>query len=603
MRRAGLRECGDLVVRWPAEVSGRLHGDKERMSPFLKKAFLALEDRDVVRLLLEGAQIEVVSETNRAWLDLSRKGRCLNLSLERPRRRNEVAPYLDRMPELRRMSLEKRDSLSGTRVFLVHHITSEILATIAALENMGAPALCVLFVKYAGMVPSDYLEALHALPEDSRKFYGLHRVEDARSIDGHYLLSGLYSSIRNEGALEHALSVRRADFFEAMRLSAGFLFFKEAFLARKAGERMLLIEDGGYLAPLLNRFCLEGRTLGQTLEHFALGPEEPGCPSVSELDGPLGDWLADFFPGSVEHTRNGYDRLNDVRSEFGRLRFPALSIAVSGLKRDMESEEVAVSLIGAAESVLHGSGLVISRRRALVLGCAGAIGRRLMSQLSFRISEEAVHGVDPADSPFPDRTARNLYELPLEILYDTDLIVGVVGKSILTRAFLEDLILNSRRRAIFFVSGSTKTAEFTDLSRFLGNLRESPDPKIGRVPVRTEVSQLRDPQTGLVQGTRVRIHFEGFDVDFHPCIPDHYAEYGDLSGDKPEESYRDLYLLGDLTPLNFLYYGVPTEIMDPILTQLLQVAAGLVADFRGPRKLSADLLAVDHEIDEDGRLI
>ena len=69
------------------------------------------------------------------------------------------------------------------------------------------------------------------------------------------------------------------------------------------------------------------------------------------------------------------------------------------------------------------------------------------------------------------------------------------------------------------------------------------------------------------------------------------------------ELIRELFLLGGLTPINFLYYGVPTETMDPILAQLIQVASSMLESIRKGVKLPADLLAVDEKISSDADLL
>jgi hypothetical protein len=63
---------------------------------------------------------------------------------------------------------------------------------------------------------------------------------------------------------------------------------------------------------------------------------------------------------------------------------------------------------------------------------------------------------------------------------------------------------------------------------------------------------------------------------------------------------KTIYLLGDLTPINFLYYGVPTETMDKILSMLLSLSIGLVHQYRNNSLPDKDLYAVDEQIDRWG---
>lgn len=59
---------------------------------------------------------------------------------------------------------------------------------------------------------------------------------------------------------------------------------------------------------------------------------------------------------------------------------------------------------------------------------------------------------------------------------------------------------------------------------------------------------------------------------------------------------RTILALGQLTPINFLFYGVATELIDEVLTQLVTLALGAVAN---AGTAPARLLAV--EVDAHGR--
>ena len=582
LKLVGLAETETITVRWPYEQTEFLiRNEPGIVVAFLKRIFIVLEDRTVVSRLHEGDMIEVREGEHAAYLDLSRRGRSLNVSLSERRESADIDYYLDRMPRLKEISLARGLALKGSRVLLIHHITGEILGTIKALENLGVEFLRVLFVKYAGVVPSDYLEALLALPEEKFAAHGLQRVEDrTHNIQGYYLLSRQYSQADDLETLESMLEERRLPFYEAMSLYAGHLFLREARRAKKDKQRLLLVEDGGYLAPRLNALCLGGATLGEALQEFGLPLE--GDPD-EQLN--LQQWLATIFPGSVEHTRNGYNRLAEIQAKHGGLAFPALSIAVSKAKREGESGEVSISILHAIESIFHGLGFVLSGRRFLVLGSRGAIGRNLMEDISARVGPKNVIGVDVATGESSDETdwleTRTLADLPETELLDIDLVVGVVGHSILEATALARMVLHGRRPFIALASGSTKTAEFTEVADWIEELRRSPAPVIENQPVQLSIRPIRDPQTHHVVGHRARFFFE--------------------RGGAPVS--RDVLLLAGLTPINFLYYGVPTETMDTILAQLVQVSAGLTERQAGAPGLPARLLAVDEQIDADARLI
>ncbi len=586
---AGMEQCEIITVHWPVESEeSLLSSPGEQTVDFLRKCLIVLEDREIGRQLAS-REIEVISGQRRAFLDLSRRGRCLNISLDVPRVYPDIARYLTRMPQLESLSYKRPDAMKGVRVFLIHHITGEILATIRAIENMKCEFLRVLFVKYAGIVPPEYLETLLSLPESSFAFHGLNKIEASGSVEGFYIMSRQYTPMASLSDLDRTLAAKRLPFFEAMQLTAGNLFFREAGICIRTGKKLLLMEDGGYLAPQLNALCLEKKSLRDALLYYGFdaGKKNEGLKAIlpvsdKDLDRPLADWLAAFFAGSVEHTRNGYDRLAGVQKKHNRLQFPALSIAISNTKRQMESREVSVSILHAVEAILHGQGLVLSNRRALVLGSRGAIGKCLVQHLKSRIGPDRVAGVDLTVT---NRNANeqgiaeagSLDKLSKEHVRDADIILGVIGQSIFTDSWIEDLILNGKRPHVFFASGSTKTLEFTHLSKYVERLRQTQAPRIRGQAARVDAEPIRDPQTGLIQGTRVRIELD--------------------------KKTRTLHLLGGLTPINFLYYGVPTETMDPVLTQLVQAAAGLMAKHKAGKSLPPRLLAVDHEITVDAELL
>lgn len=64
-----------------------------------------------------------------------------------------------------------------------------------------------------------------------------------------------------------------------------------------------------------------------------------------------------------------------------------------------------------------------------------------------------------------------------------------------------------------------------------------------------------------------------------------------------------LHLLADLMPVNFLYYGVPSETMNHVMDELLQLTALLARKPADGKPFPPALLALDHEIGLDGKLL
>lgn len=588
---SGLALVGQVKFSWAAPDAGLvlMLDTRTEMVLLLVKILLLLKDQNISRLLATDQLVQLVSGGRRVYLDVSRRGVCLNISIGQRRQTLGMDYYLARLPHLAQAAAAAGPALTGVRIVLIHHVTAEILGMIKALDGAGCAFLQTLFVRYKGIVPDHHLEALLSLPPERFRFHALQKVETRERVEGFYILSRQYSPPVELGGLDAYLRHERCDYLTAMRAAAAQLFFREAVAARSLGQRLLLVEDGGYLAPLLNTYCQEGRSLGDALAVFGV----PGADvaSAAELAASLESWLAPVFPGSIEHTRNGYDQLAAVARCFGRLAFPAGSIALSNVKNTEEARECATSILHAVESVFHGLGRIFSARNALVIGCRGTIGRHLMRQLSQRLVQGRLCGVDLAvpepvtsqavEGP-PVIETTTLAELPEARFLELDLILGVVGRSVLTEEQLATLVLNGSADAIFFASGSTKSVEFAHLGAWLQQLMEQPVPVIRGVPVTITTTPVKDPQTGLNQGSRIRIQRQ-----------DHAAT----------GVCKELYLLGDLMPINFLYYGVPAETMDRILSQLFRLMAGFIRTANAGTRLPPALLAVDREIDEDCQLL
>ena len=246
---------------------------------------------------------------------------------------------------------------------------------------------------------------------------------------------------------------------------------------------------------------------------------------------------------------------------------------------------MAHSILSAVESILHGQGMVLSQRKIAVLGSAGNIGKFLCEYLlSGRLHDanKAIVRVDLKNSVSTAKKEYNyLSEIPEDDFLSLEMFLGVIGESILKKEFIERLILDGKSRRLLFASGSTKTVEFSDLNEFLYALAEMEHPAIAGIPVKIHFERIQDPQSRIDQGGKAVIHFE-------------------RAGKTVE---KVLYLLGDLSPINFLFYGVPTETMDMIIAGLTSVSLGLVDQHRNGRLPKPDLYAVDHEIDMWGEKV
>ncbi len=272
---AGLPDLTLLTFRWSLEEVYPLLMENERqVLELVCKVLHLFEDPGVMAVLSQGHLLEMIASGHRAFLDLSRAGACLNVSLQQQRKPANIEVHLAAMPVLARCAAEAPQGFEGFRILLIHHATSEILGLLKALETLRCEHLRTVFIKYKGLVPDEHLEALFTLNQTRFAGHALQKVQMRDSVEGAYLLGRQYSPVAGLESVENRLRRQGITYIEAMRTLAFPLFFAEARQARRAGQQLLLVEDGGYVAPLLNRFCLDGLTLGQALTACAILPDD-----------------------------------------------------------------------------------------------------------------------------------------------------------------------------------------------------------------------------------------------------------------------------------------------------------------------------------------
>lgn len=592
--KAGLDGFEEVLVTWSDEEQPFiLESEPSVLETVTKQVLLALEDLDVRQILRRGDVLRVETSETKTWIETSQLGRVLHLSIGSRRTRPDIDAFLERMPALSAVVHEAREGgdalpLHGVSVFLVHHITSEVLGTIAALRELGCRDLHVVFVSYASEPAADWLAALLDLPEDEFRCHALMHLPAKTSVEGRYALSPRYSRDDGLEAIARALVTPGLDYLRAMRRLTvpAFIGFCDA--ARARGHRVLLVEDGGYVAPVLQDAVLRDETIDAVIRSCGLDSAEElprrgsdtkatTTDSTTPLRGlvDIGAQTNDAFLGSVEHTRNGYERLVRVGEQHGGYAFPSFSIAISEHKIEVESEEVAASVVHAVETVLESGGKILNRRFPAVFGHRGAIGSRTFRILAQRLP--IVLGVDLVVERETEHETRTWRALPLEARRQIDLVIGITGDSVLDGDDVEDWLLHGEPRELLLASGSTKTVEFSGLAHWLDCLRSQDTPRIGGHRVHVRHEEVVDAQTERVYGDRWRFSIE---------LP---------SGEVRE---RSLVFAAHMTPINFMFYGVATEMIDEILAELVSTSIGLV---RRAGTVPPGLYAVDREIDAWGR--
>ena len=519
--------------------------------------------------------------------------------------------YLARMPAL---SGVVKDAIgNGKRpfesysIFLVHHLTAEVVGVIAALRQLGCRDITTVFVGYNHDLETAFRADFDAAPDSELRCYILGVDDSAAQGEPIYVVPRRFikqpagDGLTLIDELDGTYRAKRLSFLVAMQALAVPLVLRQFARARTQGRPLLLIEDGGYLAPIMHDAALSQATVSQ-FRASNLAPLDERTDAV--LPSTVAELLQVAFIGSVEHTRSGYDANLRVYRQYGKLAKPLSTIAVSYLKTQVESETVAATILNAIEAVLYSCGVGLRKRRVFVFGSRGNIGRRIMEQLQTGLESPAhsLTGCDlkvnrpdskealPSWQLRPSQSSAHgasevarYVELDSARAADLDLIIGVTGGPTPGHPVLQvqDIItwlLQGHRTELFIASGSTKTAEFSELLDWIDDALRSALPGT-QVPIR-----LGD-RTATLGGQPV------IDLLSRRRFGTRYSFTIDESGGM--QRVRSLVFLEELTPVNFLFYGVPTEIIDVVLAQLISATLTLVAF--PAIKLEPRMYAVDYD--------
>lgn len=234
--------------------------------PLFKKIFLILEDQEITKHLKEGFTVRAqLADEIGVYIDLSRQDRVLNFSFNVKRTTLDLNHYLKRMPILEKIANRENHSfdLIEFNIFLIHHITSEIIALIETFRRLGSKRLTVAFVKYGGVVPANYLDVLLDVPTDHFYMSGLQlRMGPKNKI--YYSVSPLYSDSSKLKNLYDRLEKEKLGFFDAMKLLSGHLFLN-LLLDSYQKKKNDLSRRRGICSSFLQRVCSFRKGYGVSL--------------------------------------------------------------------------------------------------------------------------------------------------------------------------------------------------------------------------------------------------------------------------------------------------------------------------------------------------
>lgn len=487
--------------------------------------------------------------------------------------------------------------LQQKRILLLHHLTREVLATIEAYRLLGASHITAQFAGYNANAAEVYGPHLRGIPSEELRACKISMTADAGFVIDQELLQWSGGHFPTQ-AFDQCFKGHAQKY--CSRALGCWLVLRMLAECQVAGEQLVIVEDGGYVAPLFNSGALSG-------DAVASFRTKHGIPADPETDSLLPPLLADAIAqleGTVEHTRNGYDEVQAVALEFGRLAKPMFTIAISYAKTQVESRSVATTCVNAVENAMFSHGAVLRARHTCVLGSRGNIGGRLLDMLCERLDTPAVQltGIDikvgqEEDGPMRPPWQRSPFEqgavaarfgvleytsfrdMPVDVRRHVDFIFGVTGgrhqvpgtdkwEDTLIVADVEFWLCEGVSSELWLASGSTKTEEFQILLNWV--------------------------TAAVEQGSFSCEGYDGVWTVRHEDLADALSQrdYGSVYVFQQGVVEKRLLVVCDWRPANFLFYGVPTEDIDIILAQLVDVTLALCRN--SPVALLPRVHAVDY---------
>ena len=483
---------------------------------------------------------------------------------------------------------EEAQPFASTAVLLIHHLTREVLGTIGALRKLGCKDLGAQFLGYNPDAAKIFRPFLSPVSDSELMTCKLATDErDNRVIDRVFTKP---EHALPSGAIDAA--IKGKDYLTSQRSLALYVAMEMLARCETSGKKFLVIEDGGYIAPLLNDAALKKQSVSAFRELNSVAADIKTDEILAGY-ADMSDLVGNLLIGTVEHTRNGYDKVQKVYLEHGKLAKPHFTIAISYVKTQFEADSVVATCINSLTNALLSRGRVLRSRNVCVLGSRGNISGRAIGTFRHRLDGglKQVCGVDlkvgfsstegrPSWSPSPFNPvldnlleSRKYSDLPEERRKKIDVVFGVTGgrqkhqddekwDETLVPSDIEFWLKHgdTKYNEFWLVSGSTKTKEFELVKDFVEDLADKKQHNGWSV-----VSEdLVDPLTS--------------------------RDYGQIYTFTSSTEVKTLISVADWKPANFMFYGVPTEDIDVILAQLVDVTVALLNN----QDASPEVHAVDY---------
>lgn len=523
--------------------------------------------------------------------------------------------------------------LENTICVAIHHIDDKTYGGLCVLREWGATDMATIFVGYNPLqtmiwrdmlndIPDDLfttciLQSTPPAPDSPSWAEGIYEIVDSfnKFPVGSELPGNIFDNIFNGKDKVKNPSGKPLTFLEAQRSLSVYNFLQTMARGHKNKKQVFIWEDGGYLNPFVDQAIEDNISVAEFRKRHMV-PDDAETDNI--LPSNFTSAMKDIFLGSVELTRNGYDKSAAI-AEVRQMNTKFFSIAASYEKIMLEGDSITLACLDALSQVLYSTGYSLRDRNVLVMGARGNLGRLSVGHLAniLEASKKQLWGCDlklawpkPKPGSIPEWAKWSSCDVPLtdvvsevvafkdfdaDVRYGFDVIFGWTGgprkrtvtdpatgdeqtvtyETIRGQDVADWLILGEKKSNLYFVSGSTKTEEFSDVLKWLENIMNQPSKQriingivldnliTGPIPDQLSIAavdQMWPDQTDLP--TTIKRNFG--------------TQFTFVFKQKEVQVTKTIYLVNNTMPVNFMYYGTPTEIMDLTYSQVTSCAVALM---------------------------
>lgn len=515
--------------------------------------------------------------------------------------------------------------LNNTICVGVHHLDDKSYGGLCVLREWGATEMINVFVGYNPLqneiwksmiddIPVELFTAciLETIPagEGAPKWAeGTYRVaEKFKKIPKNW---GFHSEEFNDifAGTDTAKnpSGKPLTFLLAQRSLCAYNFLRALMSGYTKGKKVFVWEDGGYLNPIIDQAIEEKLTFAEFRERYMV-PDDPGADEVFGANHvELMDVLEKVFVGSVELTRNGYD-MSAAIAETRPMNTKFFSIAASYEKIMLEGDSITLACLDALSQVLYSTGYSLRDRNVLVMGARGNLGRLSVKHFADILGspKEQLWGCDlKVDWPDPEQgsipewaewSASNkplenvagevsaYGKLPEDVRYSFDVIFGWTGsprtvdgvryQTISGQDVADWLTKGKEKSSLYLASGSTKTVEFSDVLTWMESIMSAEERYINGIKLDDLIVAPIPDELSIAAVLQM------WPNENPPSESDVARNFGTqftfIFEQEGVQVTKTVYLVNNTMPINFMYYGTPTEIMDMTYSQVASCAVALM---------------------------